>query len=47
MLDFIIQMPPEDASHERGHKHPFIASEIFNCELNKINDMFFNSYEED
>jgi hypothetical protein len=23
------------------HRFPFLASEIFNCELNKVNDLFF------
>ena len=49
LLDYIINMPPVDATHDRGHKYPFIASEIFNCELNKVNDLFFsyNDKEED
>ena len=28
-------------------RYPFIASEIFNCELTKVVDMFFISEEED
>src|SRR5258708_6404061 len=32
LVDLITVMPPENASHTRGHKLPFIASEIFNCE---------------
>ena len=28
-------------------RFPFIASEIFNCELSKINDLFFISLEEE
>jgi hypothetical protein len=34
-------MPPEDASQNRGHKFPFIASEIFNCEIHALLDKFF------
>jgi hypothetical protein len=40
-------MPPADATHDRGHKLPFIASEVFNCELNKLNDLFFTSRAEE
>ena len=29
LLDFIIKMPEEDASHDRGHKFPFMANEVF------------------
>jgi hypothetical protein len=29
------------------YRYPFIASEVFNCELNKINDMFFSSKAEE
>lgn len=43
LVDFIISMPPEDCSHDRGHKYPFMASEIFNSELSKINDIFFQA----
>ncbi|CDW85807.1 UNKNOWN [Stylonychia lemnae] len=43
MIDFIIKMPPEGCTHDRGHKLPFIASEIFNCELSKLNDIFFTA----
>ncbi len=46
LLDFIIEMPPEDASHERGHKFPFVASEIFSCEISAVMDMFFSSRSE-
>eukprot|EP00347_Sterkiella_histriomuscorum_P002974 403366086 len=43
LIEYIINMPPEGCSHDRGHKLPFVASEIFNCELNKINDIFFQA----
>lgn len=46
LVDLITVMPPEDASHSRGHKFPFIASEIFNCEINQILDKFFEEVEE-
>lgn len=29
LIDFITVMPEED-EHNRGHKYPFIASEVFN-----------------
>ena len=34
-------MPEESDSHARGHKHPFIVSELFSSECNQILDMFF------
>ena len=40
LIDFITVMPPENASEERGHKLPFIASEILNMENNLIQKFF-------
>ena len=45
LVDYITVMPPEDAEHQRGHKFPFISSEIFNCEINQILDKFFEAPE--
>jgi hypothetical protein len=36
MLDFIIKMPPDGCSHVRGHTMPFVANEIFSCEMQAI-----------
>jgi len=41
MLKFIIEMPPEGCSHTRGHTMPFVANEIFNCEMAYISQKFF------
>jgi len=41
MLKFIIEMPPEGCSHLRGHTMPFVANEIFNCEMASIAHKFF------
>lgn len=41
----ITTMPPEDASHDRGHKYPFTTSEIFNCEINSLLEKFFEAPE--
>ncbi|OMJ91474.1 hypothetical protein SteCoe_5960 [Stentor coeruleus] len=41
LIQLITVFPPEDADHKRGHKHPFIASEIFSCESQHIFDQFF------
>lgn len=41
LIDFITVMPSETASHDRGHKYPFLASEIFACELPQILEKFF------
>jgi len=36
-------MPTKEDGHDRGHKYPFIAGEIFNCEINQILDKFFEA----
>ena len=41
MLKFIVEMPPDGCSKERGHKMPFVANEIFSCELTYISSKFF------
>jgi len=41
MLKYIVEMPPEGCSHERGHTMPFVASEIFNCDMPFITPLFF------
>jgi hypothetical protein len=58
LIDLITVMPPDNATHQRGHKYdsyhissslfrfPFIASEIFNCEINSILDKFFDAPEQ-
>jgi hypothetical protein len=43
MLDYIIKMPPEGCTHDRGHKYPFTVSELFACEVSQINDLFFTA----
>ena len=42
LISLITVFPPEDADHKRGHKHPFIASELFSCECWSILDTFFS-----
>ena len=42
LIDFITVMPEED-EHNRGHKYPFLASELFNCDIAEITDMFFTA----
>jgi hypothetical protein len=46
LVDYITQMPPDDCSHDRGHKYPFLASEIFSCELPQIMEKFFEAPED-
>ena len=40
-------MPDEQASHDRGHKYPYVACEIFTCDNytgeDRILDLFFQS----
>lgn len=40
LIDLITVMPEED-EHNRGHKYPFLASEVFNCDI--VTDMFFTA----
>lgn len=42
LIDYITVMPEKDEQN-RGHKYPFIAGEIFNCEINQILDKFFEA----
>ena len=42
LVDYITVMPEKD-EQKRGHKYPFIAGEIFNCEINQILDKFFEA----
>lgn len=41
LVKYITEMPPEDATHQRGHKYPFLCSEILNCEIGAVIDAFF------
>jgi hypothetical protein len=43
LIDYITVMPTEEDGHCRGHKYPFLAGEIFNCEINQILDKFFEA----
>ncbi|CAM8955632.1 unnamed protein product [Rhodiola kirilowii] len=36
LLRFIIEDPPEDADNKRAFKFPFIACEVFTCEIDVI-----------
>lgn len=44
LLDYIIKFPKED-DYKIGYKFPFIASEILNCDIDKILNYFF-TYED-
>ena len=45
LIDLITVHPPAEADHNRGHKWPFLAAEIFNFELTPIMDKFFEAPE--
>ena len=45
MLELVLEMPPENCSHDRGHKFPFVANEIIGQELCMITDKFFSLLE--
>ena len=40
-MDYIIVEPGEDGDEKRAYKYPFYASEVFNCEIGEIIDLFF------
>ena len=42
LVDYITVMPEVD-EQKRGHKYPFLAAEIFNCEINQVLDKFFEA----
>ncbi|OMJ87252.1 hypothetical protein SteCoe_11101 [Stentor coeruleus] len=42
LIQLITVYPPEEADHKRGHKHPFIASELFGCDSTHLYSQFFN-----
>ena len=42
LIDFITEMPEED-EHNRGHKYPFIASELFNTDMDEVTNKFFTA----
>lgn len=46
LIDLIIEMPETD-EHNRGHKYPFVANEVFNCDMQQIIDKFFISPADD
>lgn len=45
LLDLCLVFPPEGCDHARGHKLPFLASELFGYELNAIVASFFEEDE--
>ena len=46
LIDYITKVPEED-THDRGHKFPFVVGELFALDLTKINDKFFNEEEDE
>lgn len=46
LIDLITVMPETD-EHNRGHKYPFVANEVFNCDMQQILDKFFISPADD
>jgi len=46
MLALVLEMPPVDCSHNRGHKIPFQTMELFSYETASIIDVFFDKSEE-
>lgn len=46
LIDLITVLPEVD-EHNRGHKYPFLANEVFNCDITEVIDRFFISPAED
>lgn len=42
LINFITVMPEED-EHNRGHKYPFLASEVFSCDMSEVIEKFFTA----
>ncbi|CAI2375846.1 unnamed protein product [Moneuplotes crassus] len=47
LLSYILEEPPADASHNRGHKFPFMVSEIFGNSMSKLFGIFFSDEPEE
>ena len=41
-MEYILEMPPEDADRERQYTMPFYADRIFKYHLKPINNLFFS-----
>ena len=46
MIDYIIKEPPEDAAFDRGHKLPWVCSQLFNIENSPILKYFYKTNKE-
>ncbi|CAG9316098.1 unnamed protein product [Blepharisma stoltei] len=45
LIEYITIFPPEGCDNRRGHKFPFLASELFACETASLLDKFFADQE--
>ncbi len=43
LVHYLLKEPPEGCSQDRGHRFPFMACEVFKCEIQEHVDMFFTS----
>ena len=46
MIDYIIKEPPDDTNFEKGHKYPWICSQLFNIENSEILKYFYKTNKE-
>ena len=46
MIDYIIKEPPDDTNYEKGHKFPWICSQLFNIENSAILKYFYKTNKE-
>lgn len=45
LIELLTVYPSDNADHKRGHKYPFVVSELFACENSSMMDMFFTDLE--
>ena len=46
MIDYIIKEPPDDTNYDKGHKFPWICSQLFNIENSEILKFFYKTNKE-
>ena len=46
MIDYIIKEPPSDDNYDKGHKFPWVCSQLFNIENSEILKFFYKTNKE-
>lgn len=47
LLEYIIEEPDNEASHDRGHKYPFLVSDVLSSDSSSLLDVFFSEEHEE